>query len=162
MPSRYIWATSEIPPKCKLQRLETEQCVADAEKFIAEFYRHKFIKPAPKDYELNHVVDFRAGFSGSYLRFYAKYACPGSHALSPFFEHPFARLGCFGRDRWNLWARRQRRVDLYREPASDTREVLSVHAREPMVPFLNVMRPMAHFGLCFSEPRRLCDLHFSA
>jgi hypothetical protein len=44
MPSRYIWATSKIPPKCKLQRLEKEQCVADAEKFIAEFYRHKFIK----------------------------------------------------------------------------------------------------------------------
>ena len=39
-----IWAPSEIPPKCKLQRLEKEQCVADAEKFIAEFYRHKFIK----------------------------------------------------------------------------------------------------------------------
>jgi hypothetical protein len=51
-------------------------------------------------------------------------------------------------------------VDLYREPASDTREVLSVHAREPMVPFLNVMRPMAHFGLCFSESRRLsCQPH---
>ena len=50
-----IWAPSEIPPKCKLQRLEKEQCVAEAEKFIAEFYRHKFIKPAPKDYELNHV-----------------------------------------------------------------------------------------------------------
>ena len=74
MPSRYIWATSKIPPKCKLQRLEMEQCVADAEKFITEFYRHKFIKPAPKDYELNHVVDFRAAFSESYLRFYAKYA----------------------------------------------------------------------------------------
>lgn len=59
MPSRYIWAPSKIPPKCKLQRLEKEQCVAEAEKFIAEFYRHKFIKPAPKDYELNHVVDFR-------------------------------------------------------------------------------------------------------
>src|ERR1700688_3010011 len=95
MPSRYIWASSKIPPKCKLQRLEMEQCVADAEKFITEFYRHKFIKPAPKDYEINHVVDFRAAFSGSYLRFYAKYACPGSHALSPFFEHPFARARLF-------------------------------------------------------------------
>ena len=38
MPSRHIWAPSEIPPKCKLQRLEKEQCVAEAEKFIAEFY----------------------------------------------------------------------------------------------------------------------------
>ena len=102
MPPRYIWAPSEIPPKCKLQRLEKERCVAEAEKFIAEFYRHEFIKPAPKNYQFNHIVDFRADFSGSYLRFYAKYACPGPRALSPSFEHPFARLGCFGRDRWNL------------------------------------------------------------
>jgi hypothetical protein len=86
--------------------LEKERCVAEAEKFIAEFYRHKFIKPAPKNYQFNHIVDFRADFSGSYLRFYAKYACLGPRALSPSFEHPFARLGCFARDRWNLWARR--------------------------------------------------------
>lgn len=110
MPSRYIWAPSEIPPKCKLQRWEKEQCVAEAEKFI--------------------VVDFRAAFSGSYLRFFAKYACPGSHALSPFFEHPFARLGCFGRDRWNLWARRhndqwiciERRLQTLRECFQSMRE----------------------------------------
>jgi hypothetical protein len=76
--------------------LEKEQCVAEAEKFIAEFYRHKFIKPAPKNFQFNHIVDFRADFSGSYLRFYAKYACPGPRALS---------------------------LDLYRAPASDTRGV---------------------------------------
>jgi|SRR5208282_6308949 len=76
MPSRHIWAPSEIPPKCKLQRLEKEQCVAEAEKFIAEFYRHKFIKPTPKNYKFNHVVDFQASFSGSYLRFFAKYRLP--------------------------------------------------------------------------------------
>jgi hypothetical protein len=35
--------------------LEKEQCVAEAEKFIAEFYRHKFIKPAPKNYQFNHI-----------------------------------------------------------------------------------------------------------
>jgi len=110
--------------------LEKEQCVAQAEKFIAEFYRHKFIKPAPKNYKFNHVVDFRAAFSGSYLRFFAKYACPGSQALSPFFEHPFARLGCFGRDRWNLWARRhndqwiciERRLQTLRECFQSMRE----------------------------------------
>src|ERR1700736_5398591 len=80
--------------------------------------------------ELNQVVDFRAAFSGSYLRFYAKYACPSSHALSPFFEHPFARLGCFGRDRWNLWARRhndqwiciERRFQTLRECFQSMRE----------------------------------------
>jgi hypothetical protein len=53
MPPRYIWTPSEIPPKCKLQRLEKERCGAEAEKFIAEFYRHEFIKPAPKNYQFN-------------------------------------------------------------------------------------------------------------
>jgi len=35
------------------------------------------------------------------------------------------------------------RLDLYRAPSSDTPGVLSIHAQEPMVSFLNVMRPMA-------------------
>jgi hypothetical protein len=131
MPPRYIWAPSEIPPKCKLQRLEKEQCVAEAEKFIAEFYRHKFIKPAPKNYQFNHIVDFRADSSGSYLRFYAKYACPGPRALSPSFEHAFARLGCFGRDRWNLWARRHNDqwICIERLSFRHSRSVLSPCAR---------------------------------
>ena len=80
MPSRHIWAPSEIPPKCKLQRLEKEQCVAEAEKFIAEFYRHKFIKPMPKNYKFNHVVDFQAAFSGSPALFreirLPRFTCP--------------------------------------------------------------------------------------
>ena len=106
MPSRYIWTFSGIPPKCKLKKWEKERWVAEAEKFIAEFYRPTFVKPPAKGYEFNYVVDFRVVFSGSYLRFYAKFACPGPNALSPFFEHAFARLGYFDRDRWNLWARR--------------------------------------------------------
>src|SRR4029077_4098003 len=42
-----------------------------------------------------------------------------------------------------LGAPAQRPVDLYRAPFSDTPGVLSIHAREPMVSFLNVMRPTA-------------------
>ena len=106
MPSRYIWAPSEIPPKCKLQRLEKEQCVAEAEKFIAEFYRHKFIKPASKDYELNHVVDFRAAFPDRTCAFTRSTPAP-VHTPSRRSSSIRSRgLGCFGRDRWNLWARR--------------------------------------------------------
>jgi hypothetical protein len=106
MARKYAWVFSELPPKCTLKKWEKEQCVADAEKFIAEYYRPTFVKPPPKDDRFNYVVDFRAAFGGSYLRFYVKYASPGPDALSPFFEYPFARLGCFGRARWNLWARR--------------------------------------------------------
>jgi hypothetical protein len=42
-----------------------------------------------------------------------------------------------------LGAPAQRPVDLYRAPFSDTPGVLSIHARELMVSFLNVMRPTA-------------------
>ncbi len=102
----YIWAATGIPPKCKLSKWEKQECVAEAGRFIDEFYRPEFIKPPPDDPEWNYVIDFRAAFSGSYLRFYAKYACPSPRAISPEFEVPFARLGCFARDRWSLWARR--------------------------------------------------------
>src|ERR1700680_2605947 len=161
MPSRYIWATSKIPPKCKLQRWETEQCVADAEKFIAEFYRHKFIKPAPKGLRAQPSC----GFPGRLFRIVPALL---REVSLPRFTRPLAVLRASVRAARlfrqgplePLGTPAQRRVDLYREPASDTREVLSVHAREPMVPFLNVMRPMAHFGLCFSEPRRpSCQPH---
>jgi hypothetical protein len=70
----------------------------------------------PKGYEFNYVVDFRAAFSGSYLRFYAKFACPDPNALSPFFERAFARLKFFDRARWNLWARRHNDEWLCVEP----------------------------------------------
>jgi len=39
-------------------------------------------------------------------QFIARYAGPGPNALTPFFETAFCRLGYFGPDSWNLWARR--------------------------------------------------------
>lgn len=105
--SQWIWVKSDIPPKCKLSKWEKQERVAKAQEFIRTFYRPQFVKPPPPNPVGNYVVDFDACWRGSYLRFTAKYACPGSHALAPFFEHPFARLGYFGgRDRYNLWARR--------------------------------------------------------
>jgi len=52
------------------------------------------------------IVDYSTKWHGAYLQFIAKYACPGPNALSPSFESIFARLGYFGRDSWNIWARR--------------------------------------------------------
>src|SRR5208283_5002702 len=91
-----------------------------------------------------------------YLRFFAKYACPGSHAVSPFFEHPFARLGCFGRDRWNLWTRRhndewiciERRLQTLRECFQSMRE-------NPWFHFWMSCVLWPHFGLMI---RRLTTL----
>lgn len=107
MSRQWIWARSDLPPKCKLSKWEKEARVALAETFLRTFYRPKFVRPPPEDPQLNYVVDFSVGWHGAYLRFTAKYACPGPNALTPFFEVPFARLGYFGGlDRYNLWARR--------------------------------------------------------
>jgi hypothetical protein len=106
MPREWTWAPTNIPPKCKLSKWQKQSLQADADQFVAEFYRPAFIKPPPKDPRFNYIVDFSTKWRGPYLQFIARYACPGPNALSPFFEIAFARLGYFGPDFWSLWARR--------------------------------------------------------
>lgn len=71
----------------------------DAEKFLEEYCRPTFIQPPPANPRFNYIVAFSAVWHGSYLRFTARYACPGPNALAPFFDVAFARLGYFSRDR---------------------------------------------------------------
>ena len=106
MNSQWIWIKSPIPPKCKLDKWQKDALVAKAEEFVRAFYLPTFVKPPPPKPKFNYVVDFSVRWHGSYLRFTAKYACTFPDAVSPFFEHNFARLGYFGPDRFNLWARR--------------------------------------------------------
>ena len=106
MSRQYIWAHTDIPPKCKLTPWAKQSLVAKAEAFLADFYRPTFVRTPPADAQFNHIVAFSARWHGAYLLFTSKYACPGPNALSPSFEINFARLGYFGPDRFNLWARR--------------------------------------------------------
>lgn len=106
MGNDWIWGRSDIPPKCKLSKWEKQAQVADAEEFLRTFYRPTFVQPPPANPRFNTIVDFSVLWHGAYLRFTAKYACPGPNALAPFFEVPFARLGYFNSNRYNLWARR--------------------------------------------------------
>lgn len=105
MPSGWVWAPTNIPPKCKLTKWQKESLQAEADKFVAEFYRAT-LKPPPTDAQFNYVVDYSTKWHGAYLQFISKYVCPRPNAISPFFEVAFARLGYFGRDSWNIWARR--------------------------------------------------------
>lgn len=106
MSRNFIWVKSDTPPKCKLDRWAKQAFVAQAEAFIADFYRPTFINPPPADPQFNTIIEFSARWHGSYLLLTAKYACPGPNALSPSFETHFARLGYFNSGRFNLWARR--------------------------------------------------------
>ena len=106
MSRQWIWVKSDTPPKCKLSKWQKESLVAKADTFLHAFYHANFLKPPPANPQFNYIVDFSLCWQGSYLRFTAKYACPGPTALAPFFDHAFARLGYFRDDCYNLWARR--------------------------------------------------------
>jgi hypothetical protein len=107
MSRQWIWVQSNTPPKCKLAKWEKQARLAKVEEFLRTYYRPQFVKPPPANPEFNYIVDFSAGWHGSYLRLSVKYACPSPRALAPSFERAFARMGYFGgSDRYNLWARR--------------------------------------------------------
>jgi len=106
MSRQWIWAKSDTPPKCILSKWQKQSLVAGADTFLRSFYQAKFPSPPPENTRFNYIVDFSVCWHGSYLRFTAKYACPSPDAPAPFFDHPFARLGYFGTDRYNLRARR--------------------------------------------------------
>jgi hypothetical protein len=71
-----------------------------------QFLQAHFHQAAARDQRFNYLVDFSTKWHGPYLQFIARYACPGTNALSPFFETAFARLGYFRDDAWSIWARR--------------------------------------------------------
>ena len=105
MPRGYVWMPTDIPPRCKLSKWQKQGLQAEADQFVAEFYQPT-LKPPPKDPHFNDIVGFSTKWHGAYLQFIARYACPGPNALAPFFELAFARLGYFGPNSWNIWARR--------------------------------------------------------
>jgi hypothetical protein len=74
---------------------------AQAEHLLAE-WRPKYITPPPPGYQFNYIVELYGKWFRSYFYLYAKYACPGPTALSPFFEARFARLDYVGDRRFNL------------------------------------------------------------
>ncbi len=103
MTSRYIWVQTGIPPKCRPSQWQKRGFQASADAFVSDFYKPM---PQPKKRDWNYVVGVSTKWHGAYLKFVARYACPGPNALSPFFDHEFARLGYFRPEAWSLWARR--------------------------------------------------------
>jgi hypothetical protein len=105
MGQQWIWVKTNIPPKNPVSKAVKEWMLAKAQAFLKEHYI-AHIPPPPKNPNWSYVIDYKVKWRGSYLYFMAKYACPSPNAISPEIEVGFARLGCFSRDRFSLWARR--------------------------------------------------------
>jgi hypothetical protein len=103
--ARGTWVKTNTPPKNTLTATAKSDILSRAQRFVDDHHR-KLLEPPPKGQQFNYVIDYTVKWHGPYLIFTAKYACPGPNAVSPGFDHAFARLGCFARDRFNLWARR--------------------------------------------------------
>lgn len=58
MSSPWIWAKSDTPPKCKLDKWQKRSRVAQAEAFIQTFYRPTFVQPLPAEPQVNSLGDF--------------------------------------------------------------------------------------------------------
>lgn len=63
-----------------------------ARELIENVLKPKYIVPPSKDERFNYIIDIGANWYRNYFYFTATYACPAPNALSPTFEHKFARM----------------------------------------------------------------------
>ena len=97
-----MWLYS--PPKSPKPKVtdDVKAVVAEkAEQLLAE-WRPKHIRPPSPGYQFNYIVELYGKWFRGYFYFCAKYACPRSTALSPFFEARFTRLEYVGERQLNL------------------------------------------------------------
>ena len=98
-PRRWVYSpakVSRVPESVK------EQVAAKANEIIEGTLKPEYLKPPPEKPRFNYVVDIYSKWHGSFFYFCAKYACPGAHAISPHFEHKFARVRYLVNGRFNL------------------------------------------------------------
>jgi len=75
---------------------------AKADEIVQTVFKPQYIKPPPKKPRFNDIVDIYTKWHKNCIYFRAKYACPDSNALSPFFEDSFTRLAYMENGRFNL------------------------------------------------------------
>ena len=97
------WVKTSAPPKNTLPAAARAAIQTEAERFVHEHLR---VEAPRAGHKFNYISGYTVKWRGPYVLFTATYTCPGPNARSPEFDRSFARLGCFARDRFNLWARR--------------------------------------------------------
>ena len=69
---------------------------------VEEFLKPQFIKPPPKNWRWNYIIDIHSKWHRSFFYFIATYRSRGPTAIRPTFEAPFTRLEYAGHRRFNL------------------------------------------------------------
>ena len=104
MPKRQkVWVYRPPRPR-KVQPSESikAEVEARANELAETFLKPQSIKPPPEDMRFNYIVDIFTKWYRSYFYFYTRYHCPGSNAISPYFDTKFTRLEYVGNGHFNL------------------------------------------------------------
>jgi hypothetical protein len=98
---RWVYAPGKPAPPSVPEDLKAE-VKAKADDLVKAVLKPQHVKPPPKDPRWNYIIDIYTKWHRSFFYFCSTYACPGSDALSPTFESPFARMEYVGAGRFNL------------------------------------------------------------
>jgi hypothetical protein len=96
------WTWVHSPEKLKAPDDLKAEVLSKANELIEEFLKPQFIKPPPKNWRWNYIIDIHAKSYRSFFYFIATYRSRGPTAIKPTFESPFARLEYAGKRRFNL------------------------------------------------------------
>ena len=100
-PKQWIYSPPR-PPKPKVSEPVKRDVETRAHEFIASVLKPKHLTPAPKDTDLNYLVDISTKWYRNYFYFCATYCSPGPYAIAPSFATQFARLEYIGDQQFHL------------------------------------------------------------
>src|SRR4051812_42813344 len=100
---RKTWVYSPPkPPKPSVPDKVKEEVEAKANELVETFLKPTCVKPPPRNWRWNYLIDIHTKWHRSYFYFIGVWASPGPNALSPTFEAGFARLEYTGKRKFNL------------------------------------------------------------
>lgn len=89
---REAWNIRPAKKVASISPLLKTEVERKARELIDKVLKPKYVRPPEKDERFNYIIDIEAKWFRNNFYFIASYACPGPNALSPTFEHKFARL----------------------------------------------------------------------
>lgn len=94
--------TAAKPPKPKVPESEKQLVEKKCNEIIETEFKSKYIESPPTDNDFNYRVDIFSKWYRNYFYFCSTFNCPSPMAISPSFEHRFARLEYVEPDCFNV------------------------------------------------------------
>ena len=100
---KWSWVyTPGRDPRTKVSDALKAEVGRKAHALIETVLTSKYVQPPPKEPRFSYVTGLSTKWHGRFVYFVATYACPFPDAVSPTFEHSFARLEHTAAGRFNL------------------------------------------------------------